>query len=737
MADGAATDGSRPAHVRSRAGCLTCRKRKKKCSEQRLPEHNGACERCFLASYVCEWPPPPGQRPVRQFQKGVRGGGKATKTAGAPADAPATGSSRDVSLEAVSASPALSPSLGSLQPYPAPLASTASMSYPSTSAGNATAPAQAQQQQPLASAHYPYSHAPSTNSSQTLAPAFAPHPSTSLSAQAAGLSGSTSLFSPFSSHAPLPAVAAPTSNLFLDQSIDAFASNPELDSFFASLDSEFGKWDDILGAPSGGTPSWGESPSAGGGGTGAGSTALLTNGPQGGTASAGLASMPVRPQAQPVGQEEMPEYDELNNAWFASIPAPVRHVVVQQMRNLATSHDAGKNAAMSMVMLFRLRQHQAEQASSDPADVEAIAQQQRRLLEAGNSHFQKSLEHLSVPDVPFNAKLLAAFDLLNYQFDVYGAGACHAILLLADFFITESLGPQPTIDFDMPPTALGLLLPPYAWTDVLRSMCVPKKRTLFHYSNLPGDSSFSSSAGWTAPPSNIQAHLGFPFPLMLSLAATVNLNAEMDALPDAVVAVKAEAIEQAVRDWRPPPPDGQDSLNSSLWMEKIGTGEMWRHAIIIFLYQAIHRHGPVSKVITASLRQILSIGARLLQSHTQPTSLLDPATASATSALLGASPAVPSPASSAATPGAAKEQYLPSSVWNDGPWFLAGTCALLPQDRELCRAGVRACGPRMQGYKDNLAALERIWQEADERGWLHDWRSFLSSLKPPMHVGFL
>jgi len=60
------------------------------------------------------------------------------------------------------------------------------------------------------------------------------------------------------------------------------------------------------------------------------------------------------------------------------------------------------------------------------------------------------------------------------------------------------------------------------------------------------------------------------------------------------------------------------------------------------------------------------------------------------------------------------------------PWFLAGTCAQLPSDRALCRRGIEVCG-RQQGYRDNVGALERIWEVTDDKGWTVDWRSLLQS----------
>lgn len=69
---------------------------------------------------------------------------------------------------------------------------------------------------------------------------------------------------------------------------------------------------------------------------------------------------------------------------------------------------------------------------------------------------------------------------------------------------------------------------------------------------------------------------------MLCVAATANLACEMDALPDEVVRVKAQGIENAVREWKPPPPDAQDLADSAGYVEKVSTSEMWRHVRLPF-----------------------------------------------------------------------------------------------------------------------------------------------------------
>ncbi|BGP19182.1 hypothetical protein JCM10213v2_007269 [Rhodosporidiobolus nylandii] len=579
---------------RSKAGCLTCRKRKKACDETR---HNGgSCERCFKSAYRCEWPLPPEARPLREFKKGERKAARAAK---------------------------------------------------------------------------------------------AQEPST---------------FAPLSFDLSSDPFAPPVS---------LFNPGEELNSFFASLDSEFfdsTKWDAALGTSSGtgATPNWGESPAEGGLAELLGSEALAL-------AVGSSTERATRAEQLPI------DYDDLNQNFFLSLPKPVRKVVCERFFAMATSNESSQSAAMAMVMLYRLRKQQQQQRSSDPAEAAAAAEIQAKLLQAGNSYFQRSLDSLASAgkEVPFEAKLLSTLDLVTYQFDQYGNAACHAVLTLAEFFIVEALGPQPMLELSAQQEGVQTLLSMYAWTDVLRSLTTPKRRPLFSYpaGALPGDSSASSP--WVQPPCALATHLGFPAGLMFCFAAVANLAAEADALPDAVITVKVEAIEQAIREWRfPNPPDASELQDGLLYVEKVATAEMWRNAALIYLYQALGR-GPLYSGILAAVSQILSIGSRLLHTHIPTGSVLDSSDSS----------------SSTTTPAAAapKEEYIKPSLWRDGPWFLAGTCALLPRDRELCRQGVKACG-KMQGYRDNLAALERIWKEADEKGWWPDWREFCAREK--LFVGF-
>ncbi|GAA5950339.1 hypothetical protein JCM10213_005812 [Rhodosporidiobolus nylandii] len=688
---------------RSKAGCLTCRKRKKACDETR---HNGgSCERCFKSAYRCEWPLPPEARPLREFKKGERKAARAAKAQEPSADGEGARAPHGA-------------------PSPHPPGATASSVFPSI----------APRPPPLAQEQPPFSLQPSQSLLRTLAPA----PQLGEIAPAVQSSSFSS-----SSSAP-PAEPFPSSSTFaplsFDLSSDPFAPpvslfNPgeELNSFFASLDSEFfdsTKWDAALGTSSGtgATPNWGESPAEGGLAELLGSEALAL-------AVGSSTERATRAEQLPIdckwsllpspcrAKTDIPPSadDDLNQNFFLSLPKPVRKVVCERFFAMATSNESSQSAAMAMVMLYRLRKQQQQQRSSDPAEAAAAAEIQAKLLQAGNSYFQRSLDSLASAgkEVPFEAKLLSTLDLVTYQFDQYGNAACHAVLTLAEFFIVEALGPQPMLELSAQQEGVQTLLSMYAWTDVLRSLTTPKRRPLFSYpaGALPGDSSASSP--WVQPPCALATHLGFPAGLMFCFAAVANLAAEADALPDAVITVKVEAIEQAIREWRfPNPPDASELQDGLLYVEKVATAEMWRNAALIYLYQALGR-GPLYSGILAAVSQILSIGSRLLHTHIPTGSVLDSSDSS----------------SSTTTPAAAapKEEYIKPSLWRDGPWFLAGTCALLPRDRELCRQGVKACG-KMQGYRDNLAALERIWKEADEKGWWPDWREFCAREK--LFVGF-
>lgn len=323
---------------------------------------------------------------------------------------------------------------------------------------------------------------------------------------------------------------------------------------------------------------------------------------------------------------------------------------------------------------------------------------------------------------------------------------------------------RPALDLSAIRSSVDVLYAAFAWTDCIRCICIPKRRTVsfpstthgldqtfadsssqvFAFSNLPGETSASSPSTVladvnTSESHSIETHLGLPVGLLLCIAATANLSAEMEALPDEVVKFKGDAIEKAVRSWRPAPLDSGNN-DSAAYIEKLATAEMWRHvslsalshhcphlltwrpriqACVLFLYQAVFRHGSLSLIVRSALQQILQIGARVLNNHPiQTSSITLPATEP--SARFAQDPSY--------------EDYFNACSTRAVPWFLAATVAVLPSDRDLCKKGLSICG-KQKGYQDNLDAVERIWEVVDGQGWTVDWRALLQSEK--RFVGFL
>lgn len=59
------------------------------------------------------------------------------------------------------------------------------------------------------------------------------------------------------------------------------------------------------------------------------------------------------------------------------------------------------------------------------------------------------------------------------------------------------------------------------------------------------------------------------------------------------------------------------------------------------------------------------------------------------------------------------------------PWTLASMLAITCKDQDTCRAALRQFGPQ-RVYRDNLAAVEAVWEETSGKGWAVEWRAVLA-----------
>ncbi|GEM06487.1 cytoplasmic protein [Rhodotorula toruloides] len=536
-----------------------------------------------------------------------------------------------------------------------------------------------------------------------------------------------SLYNPAASP---PSFANPAATLALETN--------DLSQFFQSLDAEFANWDGIeadpLSSPVGPAGPAANLPDASIASLGADLDGTNgANGMDGRNGNAGRLASDGPPSAVPIDDSEPTsvhqDYNTFNNGFFRSLPKPLRDIVVQKVHNVVTTTDLGRNAAMAIVMLYRLRiqQQQRQQDSSDPtsADGTSNVEQQAHLLAQSNHYFQRALEHLQTP-IPLEAKMIAMLDLQTFQFDQFGAAAANAMLLLGEVWINEALGSQPTLDLSAMRDPANALLTAIACTDCLCCISIPGRRTIFSFPDLPGDPSNDTPSAVVSDVSthklNVDTHLGLPLGLLLCVAATTNLSCDMEALPDELVRVKADAIEAAIRGWRPPPPLPHELADPVSFHDKASTAEMWRYATLVFLYQAVHRRGPLNRAIREASQQIISIGSRMLQPNRPIPSSHRAAPSAPPSA--AASPSSAAPSSPHDSP--LYDDYLSAPSTRAVPWLLAGTCALTPSDRALCRQGMLECGKQL-AYQDDVAALERVWEVVDEQGWGVDWRTLLQS----------
>ncbi|GAA6032983.1 hypothetical protein JCM8097_000083 [Rhodosporidiobolus ruineniae] len=742
---------------RSRLGCLTCRSRKKKCDEGRKPEHGGACERCFLASYKCEWPEPPGKRPIKSFAPGSRGGPRPvelTRTASTASARGMDGSAGHAQAGVViGAGPSASTSLPAASaPYAYPQQQPPPI-FPGPS--------------PSPFSFLPHPHQLSASSYGGHAPALPPPPpppsafllapssfaAAYSSFAAPSSSSSTTTFPPSSQELALSASLPPSSTFDLQHTLDSLIApyaavlnsatagqtGYDLDQFLASMDPVLASTTTSvnLSIDNRASPRRREQVLA------------SVERAESRTSSSG-DGVEKGKMVETDGVEELdPLYGELTQEFMTGLPKAVVNITVTLFNRVAASNAVGRNAAKAMSLLYRRHQLQQEQSpASSPASVSSPpTEEETRLLATARSHYEKALEMFHSSSLPLEAKLLAGFDLASYEHDQYGIGPTEKIFNAIEEAVQEQLGPRPLLKLHPLNEPLDLLLVMLANLDVTACMYEKKRRTLFRYPGLPGQPlpPYSTAAPpgpsvtsppWTPPRCDIQLHFGLPTAIFLCIAAINQLEVDRDTTSAEEVYRRANEIERAIREWPGlGTADPQERADAALWLEMVGTAEMWRYAAIIYLNQAVYSRGPVSKAISDATQQILSTGALLLHPRAPVISLIQNSSSSS-SALTRPSSASSTPSSSFSprTAPSPSSKYCPTGAWRCGPWFMAGTCTMLPADRDLVRQGLRASGDQA-GIRDCLKGLERIWQVQDEEGYpVKDWREFLE--KEGLKVGF-
>lgn len=154
-----------------------------------------------------------------------------------------------------------------------------------------------------------------------------------------------------------------------------------------------------------------------------------------------------------------------------------------------------------------------------------------------------------------------------------GATASYFLLLIGEYFVKESLGPNPILDLTTSVAPSQLAIRMFAYADVLRTMCIRGRPTTFELIATP-NASPDSPDGLTSR--SISVHLGLPAGLLICLAVTSNLVCCESVLSVEEVKERGAAIERDILAWRPEV-EKDDVLDSAQYVSDIATQELWRH----------------------------------------------------------------------------------------------------------------------------------------------------------------
>lgn len=262
----------------------------------------------------------------------------------------------------------------------------------------------------------------------------------------------------------------------------------------------------------------------------------------------------------------------------------------------------------------------------------------------------------------------------------------------------EECGPRPRVNLSQLTGSESIAIRSFVYLDVFRTIFIRGKRTIFEFSTDPElepsplrpthQTAMDLEAGSDPVTSEaLSVHLGLPVGLCQQFAAISNLAVDAPALVPDELAAQADAILSAIKSWRPTVPTSPIT-NSALHISDLATQEIWRHAALIYYHQTLLHMGPLATALRTSLKQIVQLSHSLLPP--------DPTGPSSFPSVFLARARAPA-------------------------WFLAATCAVTEDEREVCREHLAECGEG-KVWKENVQMVERLWALTDADGRVRDWR---------------
>ncbi|CUA75998.1 Sterol regulatory element-binding protein ECM22 [Rhizoctonia solani] len=321
----------------------------------------------------------------------------------------------------------------------------------------------------------------------------------------------------------------------------------------------------------------------------------------------------------------------------------------------------------SMLAIAYLYRSLYDRAAS-PAILQTHAQ---KLHEMASKQLQSDIQN---PQLPPSVKLSGIIEVLFFEYSSGGVNSYYSLLEQAKPYVQTLVGGN-VIDFMSLRGKQTFDIRIFAWCDILSAMALSRP-TLFTYQTEIEHMLIVDPDNPIIIPLDddvgLEWMVGCPNVMIVLMARISALRDE--AIPRQEKITRAEAIEKSIRAWQARP---SPTTNSFLKVVRMSAQEIWRHAMMLFLYHAIHKVGPLHRVIKDAVRQIISLAQTI------------PA---------GRNPDI----------------FLPV------PYFLAGAACISRKDRMFLRSRLSGCG-KERALLDLVAVLDDVWKEMDETGNSVDW----------------
>ncbi|GAA6008244.1 hypothetical protein JCM10207_000051 [Rhodosporidiobolus poonsookiae] len=672
---------------RSRTGCLTCRKRKKKCPEK---YEGGSCLRCLEGGWKCI-------RPSATFTAP-----RSRRNSRSPPDSLSMTEIPSVPASVVSTSTHAHSDLRQALPEQNPSHPKFKAAFPTSSSRQSNAAAML--------AGFPFSigmvssgvgaqgNFPASPPAATVPPPLATvsglHPAAQGRAFSAAPVASTSAFvhppfthEPLSTglvastssyvHPPLPA-QNPAAHLAVTEQLAAPTAELDLSAFSITdedVNRILAQLDALDPLPSGSTPSSGAS----------------------------LASTPSMPRCVVTEKDKiLVDFYHVHvvGAWSVSYPPVARATIVAKCLEITSKHaitrQASKAAAAGYIKLLQHRRDVfpfVASAAAIPPDLARLDVDPLALIE-------ETIALLNTPQesvVTLEAHLWALSDLHIALATLDFPSKSYEIAAMGDRLIQHALGSTPRLRASQLEDYSSFAIHAYAMIDLMRSIAkrVPTCLELVYEEPVDGETGENGAHDmW----------FGMPFSLAALVSKAANLCAAAQSaraapapslldgqLPPELVAHAAE-VTRLLETWRPCASvydRGKDRHSLSHAAEIVLQQETWRYTGLLLLHRTLSRLPPSHPTVKPLITRLLgNLKATLALSQSQRA--LCPA-------LL--------------------DWWFPVSTTS---MFLVGAVVTSPEDRAFARQyfGVAGNEPHFGAM---VRALEATWAVSDETGMCADW----------------